>query len=262
MSINDDFCNPLISDVLSDAAGTFFGRRCRVDEMKELFEKSHRELAAFADRVRARAALLNRLLSPEGLRNAFFARIGVDGAAFGDGVDYPERNLPLTAPFSLTLTGRYCHLVLFAYDRLQKECDTYLYGPPESGAPGVEEVGPYLGMVREMGRLVNEAVDRVNEDASPSCVLQFARQFDPEGLEKEKATGGFSSTVDCSIDHKLRISKIDLSAYPLTEFPALPPGRKKEREIRGFCDSAVRIHHRKIAGLVADMVAKIKGNHR
>lgn len=262
MAINDDFCNPLIAEVLTDAAGTFFGRRCRVDEMKELFESSYRELTASAEKVRGRAGLLNRLLSPEGLRGAFFERIGVDAGAFGTSAEYHERDLPLSLPFALTLSGRYYQLVLYAYDRLQKACDTYLYGPPESVPPGSEDVGPYLGMVREMGRLVNEAVDRVNAEASPGCVLQFARQFDPEGLEKERATGGFSSTVDCSIDQKLRIARIDLSAYPMTAFPDLPRSRKKEREIREFCDRAVRDHRREIQDRVGEMAARIKANQR
>lgn len=237
MTINDDMIEPLVGEILSDVATSFFDARRRIEAKIDLFHKYVEELHKMAADVQSRAALLNLLLVDDRQAGAFYQMLGLDGGPFLNAKRVDPRDDLSCVPFAIGFSGRYTKLVCTAYTHLQEACVNYAIGQqPESiktpTLPNQEFI--YYALILKMHQVLNDDIKRINETISPSCTLQFAREFKPDLIAKERVTGGGISSAR-SLDEKLCYRPIDLNSLSLLEFPLLPKLGDVRSSVNRFC---------------------------
>jgi hypothetical protein len=79
MGFNDDFIDPLVEEILTDVAGSFFENRRLLDEKIDLFHSYVQALHFKETEVRNAAALLNYLLLRGDQAPAFYEMLRVEG---------------------------------------------------------------------------------------------------------------------------------------------------------------------------------------
>ena len=253
MGFNDDFIDPLVEEILTDVAGSFFGNRRRLDEKIDLFNGYVKALRRKEVEVRDSAALLNHLLLRGDQAPAFYEILNVEGTLLTAAGALVPQNTGLCMPFAIGFCTRFVKLVCNAYDALQKSCAVYLHGRPEADmTTTADSTHVYYDLVLEMHRLVNQEIKRVNASISPSCALQFAKRLNPQMVQKEQVTGGGASDAR-SLDDKLCYMPIDLQALSLTKYPELPEIGIVLPEIKRFCETLCRAYGGKIKEDMAEL---------
>jgi hypothetical protein len=257
MGFNDDFIDPLVEEILTDVAGSFFENRRQLDEKIDLFHSYVKALRRKEAEVRDPAALLNHLLLRGHQAPAFYEMLNVEGTLLTAAGAVVPQNTRLCMPFAIGFRTRFVKLVCNAYEALQKSCAIYLHGRPETDmttTPDSTQV--YYDLVLEMHRLVNQEIKRVNASISPSCALQFAKRLNPQMVQKEQVTGGGASDAR-SLDDKLCYTPIDLQALSLTKYPELPEIGTVLPEIKRFCETLCKAHGEKIKEDMADLKSRL-----
>ncbi|MGA8279800.1 MAG: hypothetical protein WB853_02800, partial [Desulfobacterales bacterium] len=128
MGFNDDFIDPLVEEILTDVAGSFFGNRRLLDEKIDLFHSYVQALRFKEAEVRNPAALLNNLLLQGHQAPAFYEMLNVEGTLLTAAGAVVPQNAQLCMPFAFGFCTRFVKLVCNAYDALQKSCAVYLHG--------------------------------------------------------------------------------------------------------------------------------------
>ncbi|MGW8187102.1 MAG: hypothetical protein ACWGNK_07540 [Desulfobacterales bacterium] len=257
MEFNDDFIDPLVEDILTDVAGSFFENRRQLDEKIDLFNGYVQALRRKETEVRDPAALLNHLLLRGHQAPAFYEMLNVEGTHFTAAGAVVPQNARLCMPFAIGFCTRFVKLVGNAYDALQKSCAVYLHGRPEADmTTKPDSTHVYYDLVLAMHRLVNQEIKRVNASISPSCALQFAKRLNPQMMQKEQVTGGGASDVR-SLDDKLCYIPIDLQALSLTKYPELPEIATVLPEIKRFCETLCKAHGGNIKEDMADLKSRL-----
>ena len=256
MGINDDFVDPLVTDILTEVAGNFFEARRLLDRKIDLFHANVELLKHAADKVEARAAFLNYLLIGKKEASVFYESLPVPSEPFLVGESLSRLALPFRLPSALTSKRKYFKLIFWAFKELRLECDTYINGEKHDAAthPRVEEpVGAYFNLVNKMHILINEEIQKINCYMSPSCTLQFARSFDLETSDKEKTFGRTSPDLS-SLDEKMRYESINFDSLNIKSFPALPSGTGVTHTIK----KSVNRIYRNRRSLVMERIAALK----
>ena len=257
MGLNDDFIDPLVEEILTDVAGSFFETRRQLDEKIDLFHSYAQALRRKETEVRDPAALLNHLLLRGHQAPAFYEMLNVEGTLLSAAGAVVPQNVRLCMPFAIGFCTRFVKLVCNAYDALQKSCAVYLHGRPEADmTANPDPTKVYYDLVLEMHRLVNQEINRVNASISPSCALQFAKRLNPQMVQKEKVTGGGASDAR-SLDEKLCYTPIDLEALSLKKYPELPEIGTVLPEIKRFCEILCKAHGGKIKEEMADLKSRL-----
>ena len=236
MGINDDMTESLVGDILNDAATSFFDARRAIEAKIELFQEYVERLHKMAADVLSMAALLNLLLVDDRQAKTFYRMLGLDGDMFLAAKKADPRDLLSDIPFGFGFNSRYKKLVLMVYTKLKENCGVYMKGPPESAqmSPQTDQEYVYYRSIVKMHQLINREIRQINDNISPSCTLQFAKQFKPDLLSKEKITGGGLSNSR-SLDEKLCYRPIDLNTLALVEFPALPNPDDVSSSVNRLC---------------------------
>lgn len=256
MGFNDDFIDPLVEEILTDVAGSFFEKRRLLDKKIDLFNSYVQALRRKETEVRDPAALLNHLLLRGHQASAFYEMLNVEGTLLTAAGAVVAQNARLHMPFAVGLCTRFVKLVCNAYEALQKSCAVYLHGRPETDmTTNPDSTHVYYDLVLEMHRLVNQEIKRVNASISPSCALQFAKRLNPQMVQKEEVTGGGASDAR-SLDDKLCYTTIDLEALSLKKYPELPEIGTVLPEIKRFCEILCRAHGGKIKKDMADLKSR------
>jgi hypothetical protein len=257
MGFNDDFIDPLVEEILTDVAGSFFEKRRHLDEKIDLFHSYVQALRLKEADVRNPAALLNHLLLRGHQAPAFYEMLNVEGTPLTAAGAVVPQNARLCMPLAIGFCTRYVKLVCNAYDALQKSCAVYLHGRSKADmTANPDPTNAYYDLVLEMHRLVNQEIKRVNASISPSCALQFAKRLNPQMVQKEQVTGGGASDAR-ALDDKLCYPPIDLQALSLTKFPELPEIGTVLPEIKRFCESLCKAHGGKIKEDMADLKSRL-----
>jgi len=251
MGINDDFVNPLVTDILTEVAGNFFEARRLLDHKIELFHNNVELLKQSAGVVDARAAFLNYLLIDETEAAALYESLPLPAKPFLVGEKLSDLARPSSLPAALTVRRKYFKLVFWAFDKLRRACDTYLNGERRhvnAQRQQEETVKVYFHMLDKMHTLINEDIEKINCYLSPSCTLQYARTFDMQTSEKEKTFGKISPDLS-SLDEKLRYKPIDFGSLNLKTFPDLPSGAAVKTAIKAtvkrvYCNQRSRVKER------------------
>ncbi|MFZ1953940.1 MAG: hypothetical protein WAU34_00525 [Desulfobacterales bacterium] len=257
MGFNDDFIDPLVEEILTDVAGSFFENRRLLDEKIDLFHSYVQALHFKETEVRNAAALLNYLLLRGDQVPAFYEMLNVEETLLTAAGAVVPQNAQLCMPFAIGFCTRFVKLVCNAYDALQKSCAVYLHGRSKADmTANPDPTKAYYYLVLEMLRLVNQEINRINASISPSCALQFAKKLNPQVVQKEQITGGGASDTR-SLDDKLCYTTIDLEALSLKRYPELPEIGTVLPEIKRFCETLCRNHGRKLKVVVADLKSRL-----
>ena len=235
---NNDFCDPMIEEVITDAADSFFGARRQLDGMMDLFqsyvEAFRKKEAELADK----AGFVKYLLLDRETAGNFYESISVDSPEILLEGDFSDNALPTTIPFAFTVKGEYISLVLRAYNELQKASDEYINGENDNGVNGKGTAGSivYYNLIIKMCELINEKVHQMNTEMSPISVLQFFRRLNPEIGSKERITGGNTfDGYERGINQKLAYQPIDFDSLQLRKYPELPKQEQVASDIISFC---------------------------
>lgn len=239
MPPSDDFVDPLVEEILGDAADKFFSQRRSLEFQIDLFSKYEEALRIKKRMLERRAATVNALLLDKPTAADFYRRLGIEdaGALVEVGASEPDLG-SLQIPFAVTFGGRFRKLVAAAYARLQRICREYLHGPANanSGQPESEEaeVPAYYFLVKNMAQILNREIARVNCNMSASCTLQFAKGLASDLGDKQKVTGSAASEYS-TLDEKMTYPQLDLNADGIKAYPELPPRDAVAGKIRRFC---------------------------
>ena len=255
MGINDDFVNPLVTDILTQVAGNFFEARRLLDHKIDLFYDYVESLKVATGRVEDQAAFLNYLLIDETEAIAFYKNLSIPAEPFLVGEQPTGRARPFRLPAALTMSGRYQKLFEWAVEALRTACDVYLKGEKRDAGPQPkteEKANVYFNLLYQMHTLINEDIEKINCYLSPSCTLQFARSFDMETSDKEKTFGRTAPDLT-SLDEKLRYQPICFGSLKIKKFPELPQDSKTKAIIK----STVRRVYRTKRSLVKDRLAAL-----
>jgi hypothetical protein len=129
----------------------------------------------------------------------------------------------LTPGFALTGRGRFVKTVARQYERLWKACREYRCSSanPLADAKKPEDACVDFRLVKAMWEIVNHKIREINEESSPSAVLQYAKGFDSRG-EKQSKVAGATAGEYAGMDRKFVYRPIPLEEMHLHDFPELP----------------------------------------
>lgn len=259
----NDFSEPLVQEVLTDMANTFFGTRKELDDMMEALDAFVEELRQREAAIALRAGFLNHLFLDERAARDFYAAIKLDSPELLLEAEFSDKTISQEIPFAFSTKGEYIKLVLSAYDATQKACHEYLNGklcedPEEQGRM---DVTVHYKQIVKMCEIINEKVHQVNTGMSPVCVLQYAKKFNPEAEEKERITGATFGGYACSIDDKLAYRPINFDSLQLKKYPELPDHDEVYHEITSFCKKEYHRHKADIKELISNLKLRVETHY-
>jgi hypothetical protein len=233
MSTLSDYADALVEEGLVEAADTFFGARKRLEDEIAVFHQKCRELEHMGREVVACAHGLGFLLL-EGTRvESFYAALGVQvdrqSPLYGSRFNKDLRSGP-----GLLARTRYWKTVYKAYEEVFRAVDTYVHGRhyDDPARPGGKKRTICSTTLISWAEKINQRIKDLNNNNQASQVLQFAKQFRVDEVEKEKITG---AGVVYNLDAELAFEPLDLSPCGLLDFPRLPAPRTVKKTIKSFC---------------------------
>lgn len=219
MSDFERLADSLKMEVLTEMAGTYFGARTALDSQFEDFDRLTDKLGILARRIVERAGLLHALLLGSRGAPGFYAALGLDPAAITIPLDKGPA-APARLPFALTARGRWMKLVRQTYERLQDRTDEYLHGRavPDPTEPRRKIMSISLTRLRAMAEDINRQVAHVNNELPLSTALQYAKNLDVSGSERERMMGANAGIEKDDPD----FTPIDFDGMTLPHLPDLP----------------------------------------
>lgn len=237
MSSQKTLADSLEQEVLTEMAGTFFGARKNVDDLLDEFHREVEELKAREGAVYARVLFLRGLLLGFEGETAFFRALGLAETPFsqehGRVMDTwrPER-----LPSALLPSWRWRKAVELAYSELCKSCEVYEHGEytEDRRRRGKKVLTVNRQQVLRLADYLNGRIAKLNQEMSPSSVLQYARSI-RSGDDMGK--GSIMNELGAeSLDRGLTFQPLDLAALGLWQAPKLPKPEACAEKIRTFCD--------------------------
>lgn len=242
---------PLFTEVLTEAAETFFGTRREVDAMIEMLQRHVDKLKARQRQIEATTALLNYVLLEGAAAEGFFNAIGVNADPFA-GIAPSSRAWIQPLPFAISAKGRFVKVIGEIYEDLVLACRGYMTGPPQAVKKTEDEI--YYGLIAGMVELINAEIRRVNEALSPCQSLRFARQFTSSAPEAEVPDCRY---VDC-LEEKLCFRPLNLDSFNLATYPVLPPLDAVAPRIAAFAKALYRDNPAAIQSILAVLASQAR----
>ncbi|PKN09277.1 MAG: hypothetical protein CVU73_05105 [Deltaproteobacteria bacterium HGW-Deltaproteobacteria-8] len=254
MERHKTLADALESEVLSEMAGTFFGARKALEDLLEDFKLRVEDIQAREAQVFSRVFYLRSLLlGPEG-EAALFAELGLeDPFPTSKGHSGSRTWHPDSLPFAFFASSRYVKAVLQAYAEVRHTCDVYMAGEYEDDPDksGRKRLSPHYRQLERHCARLNERIEKINTEMTPSSVLQFARNI---SAEDQPGQGTLSNSLDAeSLDKGLMFEKVDFAALGLWAAPSLPPVEACEDAIRRFCARHYKHNAQQIKKVLADL---------
>lgn len=242
----------LLEETLSEAAGTFFGKRKKLEESIDLLQTKIDTLKRMEVEVVMRAGDLHYLLLDGQAVGEFYAALEIDPGLLPDIVDPEIRAGRVHKHKSLTTGGRYFKMVAEAYKRMRDAADIYMNGSYVTDKEGKKRQTLNYGQIKGWCRELNEQIEKLNRESSPSEVLAFVKKLDVDALEKEKIVG--AGGYNGSLDQDMAFEVLDCAGIDLTEIPDMPVLEKVQPRIKTFCKSLVSGHKDRLAELMESVV--------
>lgn len=252
MPFEDNSDPIMMEELLTEVAEGYFGRRRRLDEAIAMLRDRAEALKKREKIVDARAGNLNYLLLEGRAVADFFTAIGVEpGDALKVARPRAER-LPVKLPGGRRLKTRFTRRVELAYERLRLACTLHMEGPPQEAEDDgpVAEPPVYYRLVAEISRLVNEEIERANQDMSPANMMIYARKFDVSQRRNARFTGNVSGDYAERIDKKLAYQPVLFDALKLQAYPNLPRSAEVKIKLDTFCRRLWAGHKRELKPLM------------
>lgn len=254
MDIHKTLADGLGDEVLTEMAGTFFGARKALDDLLEDFKVLMEELRAREAKVYSRVCHLRSLLLGAEGEAAFFAELGLS-APFADSCGHSGSRTwrPESPSFAFFASTRYLKAVLQAYAELRLACEAYMVGEYEEDPEqrGRKRLSPHFRQIERHCARLNERIEKLNTEMTPSSVLQFARSIN---AAEEPGQGVLENSLGAeSLDDSMKFQKIDFAALGVWKAPSLPPVESCEAAIRRFCTGWFKKHGPQIKKVLADL---------
>lgn len=232
----EELSNILSDEVISEIAENFFGARRHLDDLLEGFQNLVRKLKDIELLVKARFGVLHHLLLRGAEARAFYQALGLDPAL----ADYAKPGLlrPTVSPgFALSLKGRYTATVQAAYVEARSEAEAYMHGRSYVDAHdrGKRKISANYVQLRELSASINQVMERVNRNLTPSGVLQYVRTFDVEERARERVVGSPEEGYAANLDKGLAFQPIRFETLGVSELPEMPEPAAVAATIRSFC---------------------------
>ncbi len=237
MSSQKTLADSLEQEVLTEMAGTFFGARKNVDDLLEEFRRQVEELRAREGAVYARVLFLRGLLLGYEGEVEFFRALGMPGSPFslehGRVLDTwrPER-----LPFALLTSWRWRKAVELAYAELCKSCEVYEHGEytDDRRKRGKKVLTVNRQQVLRLADYLNGRIVKLNQEMSPSSVLQYARSI---RSSDDMGKGAIMNELGAeSLDRGLTFQPLDVAGLGLWKAPDLPKPEACAEKILAFCE--------------------------
>lgn len=244
----------LESEVLSEMAGTFFGARKALEDLRDDFTLRVDELRAQAAKVYARVFFLRSLLlGPEG-EDALFAALGLPP-------QFPEAQTqsgsrtwrPDHLPFAFLSSSRFVKLVLLAYAEIFHACEVYMAGEYEDDPErkGRKRMSMHYKQVERLGRRLNERIEKLNAEMPASSVLQYARSI---STVEAPGQGAITNALGAeSLDQGMQFQPLDFAALNIWRAPVLPAPAACEEKLRAFAAAYYDAHSDRIRRVMDEL---------
>jgi hypothetical protein len=261
MNSSSKTSDPLVGEILTEVAESFFGARKELEKNLEQFYAYVATLQANENSVAAKAQFLNYLLINPDVAARFYGLLKIDWRAIAPEGRLLQHWLPPAIPFALSARRQFAKLLLLGYDELRRACRAHVNGPGREDRQEnhAQEIPVYYNLVKEMSFLVNEKIRKLNESFSPSSVLQFARKLNHPDVEMTARLAGMAyAEAGRRIDRKLMYPPIRFEDLRLKTFPDLPPREMVHSKIIEFCSQVYHGHKNEIRRLIADLKTRIR----
>lgn len=246
-----NFAEALVEEGLSEAAGTFFGKRKRLEDQILMFEEKCKELRIIGEQVIVWGHALSFLFPEEDSVADFYTAIGVD----------PSEARPLVGscwkvefilPRALFAKARYRKTVYKIYCRLYEAWDIYEHGRyyDDPSRPGGKKQTINLHAMRDWAKNLDDTITTVNRDNQASQILQFAKQFRLGENERERIAG---ADLHYTLDDDLAFPPIDLDACDFLLFPQLPAPESVKGPLVAFCNKLYATHKETIKKIMDEV---------
>lgn len=244
----------LEGEVLSEMAGTFFGARKALEDLREDFNQRVEDLRAQSAKVFARVFFLRSLLLGEQGEEALFAALGLPPQFQEAQTQSGSRTWrPEKLPFAFLPSTRFVKLVLLAYAELHHACEVYTSGEYEDDPlhKGRKRMSLHYKMVERLGRALNQRVEKLNAEMPASSVLQYARSI---STTEAPGQGAITNALDAeSLDKGLEFQELDFAALNIWRAPELPDLKQCEQKLRDFASAYYDAHSDKIRRVLAEL---------
>lgn len=236
MKSKPDFLESFYTEAMSEMAENFFGRR-------KLLEQRLAGFASLADRVRDVAGVtLRRFVSfftlalDENLALAFLSTAQAAMPGLLEHVRRAGPPWPLKPSFGFTLAGRHQNTLEAAYRNLRQGVIDYQEGKyaPSWEDPRRVALSPNYTTLKELARVINLEVEKVNSAQPPSTVLAYAKGLDPLTQEREAVTGGLTGEDIGKIDRDMAFLPVDFEALALPALPEPSPLEAVSQELEAL----------------------------
>lgn len=237
----EQMADELATEVISEAAQTFFGQRKALEEEMDRFTTRSRQVLELGKRVMGEQNILHGVLLDAETIRAFYAELGLPAPEHPAPASQEEIARRLSKPAAWTLHGRYSKLLLSAYTRTQAEVDAYLHGGYRDDPAHPKRKIAFSGYLKlvEWAEKLNKTITKLNTEQAPGEVLGFVKRLNGRSCEMEKAAG---AACEIGRDRGMLYTCIDFASLCLPVFPEYPPPASVEKAIRQFA-KRIRARH-------------------
>lgn len=242
----EHMANELATEVISEAAETFFGQRKILEEEMERFTIRAKQVRELGEQVSRMQKVLHGVLLDAPTIQDFYGLLNIPCPDKPEAASARDIFQLLGKPSAWSLRGRYSKLLVSAYTQTHAEVDAYLHGGYRDDPTHPKKKIAYGGYlkIQDWAEKLNKTIAKLNTEQSPGEVLQFVKGLDATTCAMEKAAG---ASCDTGRDRGMLYTCIDLSALDLPVFPEYPPPARIQKDLQQFAkqvcsrrESAVR----------------------
>ncbi len=257
MSHISEMADDLATEVLSEAAETFFGQRKDLESEIALFQQKAAALGEIGQKAILARKVMHAVLLEEAVIQDFYQALELQPTAGLDIADAREIALHVSMPFAWTLRGRYYKLLLSSYTSLYCAVQEYLHGGYRNDPVDPRRKIAVFGCVKllEWSQRIDQKIKTMNTQQAPSEVLQFVKRLDVLGCEMEQNVG-----ASCAVNRNngMLFSCVDFASLGLPTCKELPPPAEVRSRLCSFCKALFPGKASKVRGLLRELDAARK----
>ncbi len=223
----------LATEVLSEAAETFFGQRKSLEDELEHFYTKAKQLDAIGKRALQMQSVLHCVLLEERIVRGFYRMLALPEP---ETVESASKEILARQVFkqrAWTLRGRFYKLLAAVYSGTQAAADEYLHGSYRDDPTHPKKKIAVIGYQKLMdwAETLNRNITKLNTEQSPNEVLSFVKALNDDACTAEKAAGG---SCEIGRDRGMLYTCIDISALALPDLPEYPHPSAIQPKLRLF----------------------------
>ena len=241
-------------EVLTQMADTFFGARKNLDDLAENFKLQVEELRSREGLVISRVLFLRSLFLGQEGEKKFYGALGLAPPFENTNAHSGSRTWqPDSIPFALFASSRFEKLVQQTYAQIHHACEVYMVGEyiEDSEQKGRKRLTLNYQMVVQLWQRLNDRMEKLNNEMTPSSVLQYARSM--RNCE-QNGQGALTCSLGAqSLDSGLEYHPIPFESLQLWQAPVLPHPDQCAPVIKTFCKGFYEAHSAEIKERLAEL---------